>query len=223
MGFKIEFGKDWDILRKGFNNNEAIQRALPDISISILKFHNTLERRVQELYNIPGTLSDVMIGSSKKPEALGKTFLRYNLQYRDKPIALAKFPWTSVASDSLSKAPLRREPLGSVHWKEGKYSKDIYVRIRKGSTPSRARRGGNFDKRRGFFTGTNIKAREASATWNKFPTKGSEGVRAAYSTLYGPSLMTVANVVYDKDKQVALAMENMQDEIVNALMRGYDA
>ena len=221
MSFKIEFGKDWDTIRKSAKTDETLQRAIPDISISILKLHNTLERRITELYNIPGTLSDVMIGSSKKPEALGATFLRYNLQYRDKAIPLAKFPFTIVESASLSKAPLRKEPLGSVHWKQGKYSKDVYTLIRKGSTPSRARRGGNFDKRRGFFTGTNIKAREASATWSEFPKKSVEGTRAPYSTLYGPSLMTVANTVFDKDKQVAKAFDNMQDEILTALAESY--
>lgn len=219
--FKIDFGPDWDKLRKSFKTNEAVQKAVPDISMSILKFHNVLEKRVSDLFNTPGKLSDVMIGRSVAPSEIGKTFLRYNLQYRDIPVALNRFNYTSNAVGSLSIAPLRSEPLGRVHWKKGKYSKKLMFNIRKGK-PQGQRIGGNFSKQ-GAFIGPDrkIMARTTSSTWDRYPKKGFAGIRAPYQELFGPSLMTIANKVYDKDTQVHKAFEQMQIDIANALVKGY--
>jgi len=223
MSFKITFGDDWEKLRKSIKTDETVRKIVPDVTVAILKLHNTLERRVGDLFNIPYPLGNVMIGSSKSPAELGNTFLRYNLQYRDKKVPLVQYPWIETPSTAKSFAPLRKVPLGSVHWKEGEWSKDIYTRIRKGSTPSRARRGGNFSKLRGFFTGTNIKAREQEDTWLVKPDKDIEGTRAPYSILYGPSLATLTSKVYDVDKEVAVAADRLQMDIIEAIVRSYNA
>jgi hypothetical protein len=93
--------------------------------------------------------------------------------------------------------------------------------IRKGK-PQGQRIGGNFSKQGAFF-GLNgkIMARETSSTWDRYPKEGFAGIRSPYRELYGPSLMEVANKVYDKDATVQRALSTMQDEIITALAKGY--
>ena len=219
MTFKVEL-EGLETFKKQLQGNSAMKSIVPDFTLAVLQIHNTLERRVSELFNAPGTLSNVLIGKSVKPVQLGNTFLRYSLQYRYKAIRLGDYPFTVSNSNSLSSAPLRGQG-GFIHWTKGRFSKDVRVSVRKGK-PSIARKGlGNFDKRRGFIQGRNIKARDTSKTWTLYPTNGREGIRAPYSTLYGPSLSQLANKVYDKDKQVELATENLQTTLIDAFIRYY--
>jgi hypothetical protein len=217
MSFKIDFGKDWDTLRKTLNIDENLQRAIPDISVSILKLHNTLERRVDEQFNAPTKLSSVMIGSSVKPEALGKTFLRYNLQYRDKSIPLAQYGHTETKIPSPNaKVPIRISDR-FIRWKPKGYAIQTEVSVRKGK-PQIPRRVGGVNAK-GFLQYGRILARKQKATWINV----QDNIRAPYSELYGPSLMTLANKVYDTDKQVANAVDNLQIDIIEALIRNINA
>lgn len=223
--FKIDFGSEWNTLRKNLSESSYLAKAVPDVSIAILKFHNSLENRIEELYNTPYGLSRVMLGSSVKPGALGKTFLRYGLQYRDKAIPLGEYKHTVEDSSSLSSAPLRlnNEPLGFVVWNRYRWSKKIRMEIRKRKVTG-ARRGGNFSKLSGFKMNAEpnkIFARETNATWSTYPTKGVKGTRAPYSELYGPSLAILASSVFDKDKKIDKAKDTLADDILDAITRNF--
>lgn len=223
--FKIDFGPEWNTLRKNLKENSYLQKAVPDISIAILKFHNSLENRIDELYNVPYGLSKVMVGSSVKPEAIGRTFLRYGLQYRDKAVPLGEYKHIVEDSSSESSAPLRLNnvPLGLVVWNRHRWSKKIRMEIRKGKTTG-ARRGGNFSTKSGFKMNaepSKIFARETDATWSIYPTKGVRGTRAPYSELYGPSLVTLAGSVFDKDKKVDQAKDTLVDDMLDAITRNF--
>jgi hypothetical protein len=213
-----------DEIKRSFKADSSIEKILPNVTLAMLKFNNVLEQRIEELYNAPGSLSDVMIGHSIRPEELSKTFLRYSLQYRDKPIRLIEYPSSqSGILPVLSKAPLRKEPLGPVHWKQGRYSRKITVNKRK-DKPEGARLGGNFSKRTAFygFDKRGIFARETDKTWSELPKTGSYGKRAPFKELYGPSLMTLANALYDKDSKVKRAVTTLEEDIIKAMVSFYD-
>jgi hypothetical protein len=220
--FKVEI-EGLDVFKKQLSASEALKRVVPDMTLAVLSLHNTLEKRVGELFNTPATLSSVMIGKSVQPSELGNTFIRYSLQYRNKPITLENYNWTETANNtSLSTAPLRFDrPLGLVDWTEGTWSKDIKVEVRKGRKVLASRRGK--DNLKGFIQGGKIKARLQKATYKvgEYPTKGKIGVRAPYSTLFGPSLATLASKVFSVDKEVEKAVDNMQDKIVKAFVGFY--
>ena len=227
--FKIDFGPDWAKIKKAFATDQVMQRAIPDISISILKLNNVLEQRVADLFNAPAKLSSVMIGHANKPSELGATFIRYSLQYRYKPIPLIDFgPFGVIPSSSVSIAPLRANgaPLGAVNWQEGKYSKVLSFNVRRGK-PTGARVGGNFSKQAAFavignpYIKDGIYARATTSTWDRYPTKGNTGTRSNYVQLFGPSLSQQAAGVFAKDKKVAAQFNIMQTDILNAIVKAY--
>ncbi len=209
--------------KDALKGDTLLQRNTPFIGASILNLHKVLENRVDTLFNAPSSLSTVLIGKSIKPEAIGKTFLRYSLQYRFVPIPLAKYPYTITSSNSISSAPIRGKN-GYVFWRKGKYSKNVKVSVRKGK-PSVARQpGGNFDKRRGFIQGNDIKARLTDKTWSSYPKRFDLGTRAPYSILFGPSLSDLANKVYTqaekgRDKLVSSAFDKVSETIADSFFR----
>jgi hypothetical protein len=218
--FKITFGPEWDKLRKNLQSDEILARIVPDVSLAILKLNNVLEDRVKSIFNAPGSLNSVRIGNTVAPESLGKTFLRYSLQYRDVPIPLAKFPYTETRVSANAKYPNRLSN-GFVRWTPKSYAIETKVAIRKGKFLI-AKRGNKYTQK-GFVNEGRILAREQKATWSTFPSKNVTGVRAPFSELYGPSLATLAAKVYDVDPVVAKAKERVQEDILDAVIRGYNA
>ncbi len=220
--FKIDI-LGLDEFKKELKSGGVSQKNVAFIGKSILNLHSILESRVASLFNAPSSLSSVLIGKNAKPEAIGKTFMRYSLQYRSVPIPLAKYPYTITNSSSISSAPIRGKK-GHVFWKKGQYSKNIKVSVRKGK-PSIARQpGGNFDKRRGFIQGKDIKARLTDKTWDRYPVRFDLGQRAPYSTLFGPSLADLANKVYEqaekgRDSAVANALDKVSETIADSFFR----
>jgi len=224
--FKIDL-KEINDFKKQLSSNSALKSIVPDMTLAVLQLHNTLEKRIIDLFNAPGVLSDVLIGKSVAPESLGNTFLRYNLQYRVKPIPLSKYPYVVTDSNSFSTARGIIPGTDRFNIQRGQFSEDIKVSVRKGK-PSIARQGpGNFDKRRGFLQRGQIKARVRQATWNVLPTSQNPiGTRAAYTTLFGPSLAELANKVYEqgeigRDKQVVASIDRLQTELIDSFVRFY--
>lgn len=200
-----------DLLRK----NPSLEKTIPDMTVGILQVNNVIEKRQKELYNAPGSVSSVFLGKSVKPASLGKTFLTYGLQYKDVPIPLQKYPISIQASNTFSKAPLRiggKDTLTRVRWKKGKWSKEVWVKIRKDKKEKIARRGTSGYK--GFLGHGALMARKQKATWNVFPTKGVKGIRARTSLLFGPSLATLAISLTKNDKVVKDAIENILPDIL---------
>lgn len=205
-------------LKKAYSADAVNAKVIPDVSIAVLKFNNLLDERVQKVFNVGESIDSVRIGSKVAPEQVGKSLLRYSLQYRDKPIPLAKYPFSITDSTAISKAPLRKKS-GHVVWTEGQWSKEVRVEVRKGKSLI-AKRGKSY-RLKGFFTGTNIKAREQKATWDIYPSKDVLGKRAPYSTLFGPSLATLVSTVYEKDNVVKNGVDVLTDDILKAFVKSY--
>lgn len=204
--------------------NPSLEKTVPDMTLGILQIQNIIEKRQKELYNAPGSVSSVFLGKSVKPASLGKTFLTYGLQYKDVPIPLQKYPTNIVKSSVTSKAPLRiggKDTLTRVKWKKGKWSKEVWVKIRKDKKEKIARRGTSGYK--GFFGQGALMARKQKATWSVFPTKGKKGTRAKTSLLFGPSLATLAISIANKDSVVKNAIENILPEVLmKSMAKQYD-
>ena len=217
--FKIEI-QGLAELKASFES-DVTQKAIPDISVAILKYNNVLGQRVNEVFTVPGKLEQVRKGRSVKPERVGKYLIQHSLEYVDKPIELHKFPYTVSNSNALSKAPLRRVPLGRVTWKEGKWSKEVKVSIVRGKSKI-AKRGKNY-RLKGFEHNGRILARKQKATWLVKPSLNIEGTRAPVSQLFGPSLATLAKVIYTKDAIALRAEDKMTNDIIDAIVKAYDS
>lgn len=221
MSFKIAIDGLKDI-RKAISIESTIADSVPEISEAILGLHRTLERRVATLYTLEQPLSSVMIGKNKPLEAIGKTFFRYNLQYRYKPVLLSEYSHRILYGEDveLSAAPLRipkGDPLARVKWSWGYWSEVTEVQVRKGSEYK--------IKGQPAFTYTSngkqiVSHRTKKQTWNIRPAKGRTGNRTNRTTvLFGPSLASLAESVYNNDGYVQEAIEQMYDDILTAYTR----
>ena len=220
--FKIDFGKDFDKLKQNLRTETLMQKVLPDFSESILKLHNTMERRIETLFNAPTKLSSVMIGGSIKPELIGKTFLRYSLQYRFKSIKLSDYPHTETSTIDIRNAIPFRKPSGSKGYTPINKAIITRVSMRKGKTILPRRVKGSPLK--GFLLHGNIVSRTKKATWIAIPIlqgDSSTGVRTNLQTLFGKPLSSLALKVYEVDKEVAKAKDNVQQDLELALLRSF--
>lgn len=225
MSFKIDFGPDWNKIKKDFASDSILQRAVPDITLSILKFHNTLEQRVDTLFNNKAKLSSVMIGRAVAPVDLARTFARYNLQYQSKAIPLSDFTPVTVTRKIVRNAI----PVIKYNGTKG------LIRVNKARVPHVKVRKGRLDvdtRQQKYFYVSKFKrifARNQADTWDIYPEldaagkiiKGS-GTRAPIRVIFGPSLAQQAEGIFDKDTQIATAFTKMQDDITNAIVKSYN-
>jgi hypothetical protein len=215
--FKIKI-EGLEILKQQLKADSSISRLVPDMTQAVSNFHNTLERRVADIYTLKQPLSSVMIGRSVEPEQLGNTFLRFSLQYQYKHVDLSAYNTIVDKSEALSFAP---PILGQTHhWREGQFSKRVRVQIQKGKTLA-TREGRNYRKK-GFMLEEQIAVRKGSKTWQRYPTFSAKGIRAPIRTLYGPSLSRLAQITIEKDKQMATAAIQLEDNIIKAFTKFYD-
>lgn len=218
MSFKVTF-EEFDFLKKQLKTSPDLNAIVPDVSLAILKFHYTLEDRVQSLYTAKDNLSSVLIGNSKQPSELGNTFLRYSLQYRDKPVKLSEYAYQeNVVESETAKYPERMFD-GGIKWLYKGYALQVKTEIRRGK-PIIAKRGKNYTQK-GFLQHGRILARKQKATWREYPTRRSDGVRAPIVELYGPSLSQLAESTYDKDSIVQNAKDTIGNDILNAAVKWY--
>ncbi len=218
MSFKVEF-QELQLFKNTLKQFGDLKIALPDISTSIQLFHNTLERRVKTIYAVPGNLSSVMVGRSIKPSEVGNTFLRYSLQYQDKSIKLALYPHTeSVVANAKVKYPKRMFNDG-IKWKLKGYAiqTSVYIKRTKTEVPTRKK----YTNQKGFLQHGKIYARKQKRTWDSYPTRTSEGVRAPYTELYGPTLARLAGGLFENDAVVMSAKEKVGEDILKAMTKWY--
>ena len=220
MSFKIEF-EELKFFKEQLKEFPNLTSAIPDISTAIQLFNHTLEDRVNATYATPGTLSSVMVGSSIKPSEIGKTFLRYSLQYRDKPIPLVLYPHTeTVVPSSTAKYPKRMED-GGIVWKYKGYALQVNTFIKRDKSVI-AKRGKSNYRYKGFLQNGQIFARKGKATWREYPTRNFAGVRAyPLVELQGPSLSKVALYTYLDDSKVQQAKDKVGTDILNAIGKWY--
>jgi len=220
-GFKVHL-EGLEVFKKQLKTNSSLDRMIPDMSTAVMKFHNTMERRVGEVFSLKDPLSSVMIGRSVKPEKLGNTLLRFSLQYRYQKVDMSSYRTIVDSSTSISSAPIAKK--GFTKWTKGQHSKRVSVQIRKGKTLV-ARAGQNYRKK-GFMVkdklGRDQIAYRVGKTWSTYPTKGLKGKRAMYKYLYGPSLSRLAEIAYEKDPVVAQAKETLTSDILKSFNNFYD-
>lgn len=216
MNFKIKF-EGLDELKKKLDTLEHPEDRLGLASESILKFNSVLDKRVQALFNVPYGLDRVRIGHTVPSERIGKTLLRFSLQYRHIPVPLGDYLVSESNSNSISAAPLRKppsNPTGFVKWKRGRYSKDYKVAIRKGRSELQGKAGKGAIGGHAFRLPTeNFLVRRKRQTWHTRPTLGKVGIRTKLQIMYGPSLSTIASSVFQKDAQVQQALEKLAEEL----------
>jgi hypothetical protein len=217
--FKIQF-EGLEFLKKNLSTNSALSHAIPDVSIAILQFHNVLEKRVSTLYTLTDSLDSVRIGHSVQPSQVGNTFLRYSLQYRSKPVPLTKYKYVENAVSSDTARYPRRMPSGNINWVYKGYALQVKTEIRTNS-PKIAKRGKGNYRYKGFLQNGKVYARMQKATWSSFPTKFSNGVRAPYVELFGPTLANLAESTYDKDPIVQAAKDRVGEVILEAFTDWY--
>ena len=219
MNFKIKF-EGLDELKNKLDTLEHPEDRLGLASESILKFHSVLDKRVQTLFNVPYGLDRVRIGHTVPLERIGKTLLRFSLQYRHTPVPLGDYGMQISASSSESSAPTRfpkDDPDTLVRWKKGKYSKDYKIAVRKGKAVIHGKAGKGAKGGHAFLLTTKTKAnfivRRKRQTWHFRPTFGRLGTRTKLQIMYGPSLSTIASSVFQKDYQVQQALEKLAEEL----------
>ena len=225
--FKIDFGADWKALRKSCDKDTLIDRITPDVVESILNLHTTLEARVDSLFNVKDKLTTVLIGKNVEKDRISKTFIRYNLQYRFKPVPLSDYKFnTTIDTNNVGLIPFRVSPT-FVRRRPAPYSTITTSSISKGRSfiPT----GGKASKMKGFVQMTPsgriaIFARTRSNTWKKGqepsytnPT-GFHG-RTKLKLLFAPSLSSLALTVFEVDKDVAKAKDRLIDDIALTLTR----
>lgn len=227
--FKIDT-EDLRKLEAWFKQDSNSALLMPDISMSILKFHNTLETRVSSVFTAKVKLSSVKVGGNSINGKKGIDGLSFTLEYKEKPLRLDQFKFQTVDSDAISFAPVRLpsgDPLGFVKWTEGQHSKQVNVEVIRGKINT-----GTYGKQRPAFRVKNgnkirLRARKQDATWAEYPSgksgdsPASKGIYAPTGGLFGPPLVTQASSLFDKDRATQKAWIKMQDEIVNTLVKSY--
>jgi hypothetical protein len=125
-------------------SDDSLATIIPDITIAILHFHDTLEKRVNDLFAVPYSLSRVLAGGRGISTITKGTHVTTELRYNMKAIPLVQYPTQSyglttfsmkgfsadVSSKSISSAPVRMKD-GGVIWIKGMYSQQYLVEVRR--------------------------------------------------------------------------------------------
>lgn len=220
MNLKIQF-KGLEELKKRFSEIENPEQKLAKSSNSILNFHKELEKRVQTLFYAPSSLESVRIGRTVPLDRVGRTLLRFSLQYRYKAIPLNQYPYKENKSSSYSSAPTRKaskDGLGYVKWKRGQYSKDYPVAIRKNKYKQQGIAGKGSKGGYAFKTPNGHLVRRKRQTWHIRPSFGVLGIRSKLQLMYGPSLSQLAASVLEKDTYMQNEFERLIDDMMDSLL-----
>jgi len=207
--------KDLEVLK--LFGSVDLKDIAPSISKSMVEFNSILESRVKFLYNTPNLLSSVLDNKEAKSTVSTKDRLEINLTYSNVPVPLIDYPNSEeTISTPTTKFPFR---MGNdrIKWISKGYSLQSNISIRRGKQVISKRLNGL----KGFVQNGKIYARKQEATWETYPTKGSEGVRAPIGQLFGPSLSTVATWTYDKDTKVKQGLDSIGSSLLDSLITSY--
>jgi len=227
MAFKIQF-EGLELLKKQLKKDVSLKSIIPDVSLSLLKYHNALEQRVEEVFTAKDKLSDVMIGKSVKPAELGGTFLKYSLQYRFKPTPLEKFKYTlSTVSTPTAYIPFQM-PNGKLRYRKSPTSVKVMTEVVKGrKVTSRKSKRSAFkgfyvpDSTRKPIFRNKIFARRQKRSWDEYPSMESFGVHAPIVRLFGPALSRRAEIIVNKDRKFEKFKTALADELITHFLNYY--
>lgn len=227
MTFKIQF-EGLEVLKKQLKKDVSLKPIIPEVSLSLLKYHNALEQRVTEVFTAKDKLSDVMIGKSVKPAELGGTFLKYSLQYRFKPAPLENFKYIlNTVSTPTAYIPFQM-PNGKLRYRKSPTSIKVVVEVVKGrKVTARKSKRSAF---KGFYVPDSankrtfrnkIFARKQKRSWDEYPSMESFGKHAPIVRLFGPALSRRAEIIVNKDKQFEKIKNILADEFVTHFLNYY--
>jgi hypothetical protein len=215
--------------KEAYSKATSLETFMPNITSSIQLLHNTMEQSIKENYYTPGSLTDVLVGRSVKPVKQGKTFLRYQLQYKVKSISLIDYPNSTVEKDVTNAIPYMQG--GSLQHQPINKARKTTVKVKKRGGLVSFKNKSSFGKFKVTSKGMRgIYVREQEATWDTYPTGVQKingkwtnvgGKRASYRKLFGPSLAKLAETVYVHDAKVAKAKDRVTTDIINAMASYY--
>lgn len=196
-----------------------------DIALDLEDLKETLDKRVSDMYRVPYQLNDVFIG---KLENRGTNILDLGLAYRERKVPLSDYPYTQKEVSVRNAIPLEPEEGGKSFIPINK-ARQVRSNVRK--------RGGielpRFRTKYPKFIGTDaqgnkrIFAREQKGTWLRKPTHLDDigvargGIRDNITMLFGPSLATLAERLFDRDDVVNAKVENITNKIVAGFVEFY--
>lgn len=218
---------DFKEIKSFFSKGMQLSTFEVEFTQAVLLTTAVVDRRVKALYNAPGVPSEVMIGKSVKPEALGKTFIRYGLQYREKKIPLIKYPHFTQETKVRNAIPFLTVTDEGPYFKPINKARIVYVSVKKQKSSNLTKRNVKFKKflvDNSYMKG--IFARDTSETWSELPTRSANGFiaggrRAKYHELYGPSLADLAEIVFKHDPEVQKALDSIPDRVIKSMDKHY--
>jgi hypothetical protein len=192
-------------------SNETMRTIAPDISIAFLRLHNTLTTQVQKNYKVPFSLDSVFTGVKNTSDG-------FSISYTNKSISLGLYPHKETEVTVKNSIPFGFSN-GFVRYTPVNKAVKTVVTIRRAGGRTLPRQRTKYSK---FFnpnTGK-IYVRLQDATWSKIPsTYDIKGKRASYKELFGPSLSTLASIVYDFDPQMEVARDTLSSETLDAVLK----
>jgi len=223
MSFTIKFDNLEQISKNlSAMPSEALNKVVPDINLAISKFHNTLETRVKSNYTLKRELGSVQIGSlASSKTSIG---LEYELVYKDVPEPLIGYSYKQSDFFTVKNSIPFLTRSGFVKYTPVNKARSVKVNSRNAGSPAipRVRTKSGRSKFLATVGGKKrIMARLTPDTWASMPSfKNPDGIRAPYKELFGPSLATLAEITYTKDRKMEVARDHLADEVRNALIRG---
>jgi len=218
---------DFKEIKSFFSKGMELSTFEVEFTQAVLLASAAIDKSVKALYNAPGVPSEVMVGKAVKPEALGKTFIRYGLQYREKKIPLIKYPHRETEVSVFNAIPFKTLTSDKKYFLPINKARSVSVNVRKKGGYSLKRQRTPYKKflvDNGYMKG--IYARDTSETWSELPTRGESGKivggrRAKYHELYGPSLADLAETVFKYEPEVQKALDNIPEIILNSVAKYY--
>lgn len=210
-GIRIDL-RSLELFKEQLKRDSSLTVLIPDITLAIEKFANQFENRFQQVYRTSARLEDLRFGGKVKPSEIGKTYLRYGLQYRFKPTKLTDFSYITMPSRSISYAHIFQ------HRIKGMYSRGVVSKVTK--------RKGSFqvDRLTGqkvFLVDGKLKSRTVDATWVSKPGKGFKGERTKVQTAVGIPLNILAGGLVQNDTEVTTYLDQFEVSLVNIFSNFY--
>lgn len=203
-------------IRDSFDSKKLSKKLQPVFGLAVRQVHSAISFEVRKRYNTSKDLAGVMLGGRTSSDLkYSQTILEESLQYKDVPINLAHFLVNEEAVITNRPAWFKGRS-GGLHQKN--WANRVNVEIIRGrKVPVRGSK--SYSSRGAFLLRGKhpwkIAIRTKNATWNE-PISVSL-TRAPYKQLYGPSLASMANKVFDS-APVQNAINKMENTIIDTFI-----
>lgn len=183
-------------IKESFDAGKLSKKLQPAFGLAVRQVHSAISFEVKKRYNTSKELSGVMLGGRTSSDLkYSRTILEESLQYKDVPINLAHFLINEEVVTTNTPAWFKGRS-GGLHQKN--WANRVNVEILRGrKVPVRGYK--SYNSRGAFLLKGRhpwrIAIRKTNATWNESISESL--TRAPYRYLYGPSLASMANSVFN--------------------------